>query len=272
MLGQKLVCMDFDQTLVKGHFHSFLQKTKKQPPNENTAGVQILQNDGTFLRKDPQCKSWVKVSCVAGKGAKFEQMIEFLVDPNKGPKNPNEMAQTIKAIIDNGHKLAIVSFTLYPEVIIPSLHTILNSLIKDDERTQSYLAQIAVIGGFPSDGDPDNSPLGKEEHIFAAMESYGIRNLENVLLVDDSKKNLDKAVSRTKMRAENMVLVPASKEADHNSYIPKIVNFIEENLNEVERKMLERPPSPVIPKYTQEVLSARSSESVVDSREKSFSP
>ena len=80
--------------------------------------------------------------------------------------------------------------------------------------------------------------------------------------MDDSKKNLDKAVSRTKMRSENMVSVPPSKEADPNSYIPKIVHFIEENLNEVERKMLERPPSPVIPKYTQEVNSARSAEPV----------
>jgi len=209
MPATRLVCIDFDKTAVKGHFHATLSK-EGTAANSRENGVQVLQGNGVFKNIE------TGKSIPKNKGASRER-IQALLNSGLGPKNPNEMADTIRLAINNGHAVAFTSFTLYPEVIRPTLEFI--------GLEDSYIEQIAIIGGFPSHGKADNSPDGKEEHIKAALEEFRSRGMplsrSDVMLVDDSRHNIDIA----NHYSQTNVLVPAARNADP-SYFEPIRAFI----------------------------------------------
>lgn len=185
MPGTKLICFDFDQTIVNGHFHAAM-RGRGVRANDTTTGVQVLQQDGTF--KNMHTGQTVPKSS----GASLETIEAFLASAD-GLKNGAEMAQTIREAIDNGHKIAITSFTHYPEVVLPTL----KKLGLEDK----YIQQICIVGGYPSHGKPDGSPDGKEQHITAAIQHFnkqgvGLRR-EDTMLVDDSTHNISKVPSGT---------------------------------------------------------------------------
>ncbi len=221
MANEKLICFDFDMTLVKGHFHASLVR-QGVLPNVTEPGVQVLQADGHFLRKDLITRQFVSIPQNAG--ASLAQ-IEALLRSDIGPKNPSHIAKVITSAIDNGHKIAIVSFTLYPEVVIPTLVAILG------ENAKQYIRQICIVGGFPSDNNPDATPLGKSEHIKAAQahfENFGFKiGIQDTILVDDTTRNLDIACEMG-MPKENTIRVSKAPnaEADYLHALNEIVKKI----------------------------------------------
>jgi len=135
-----------------------------------------------------------------------------------GFKNGPQMCSAIKAALKNGNKVAITSFTLYPEVLLPALQ-----MLSDTEKnrlTEQELSQIFIVGGFPSAGA--SSPLAKQEHILTAMIHFGITQNTNVMLVDDSEKNV------TVARANGMLatFVPTQPDVKPSVYFEEINQFV----------------------------------------------
>ena len=159
-------------------------------------------------------------------GAKPETIDVLINDPEMGPKNCDRMVEEICYIIDNDHNVAIVSFTLYPEVITQTLKAMLN------HNSEKYLNEICVIGGYPSDGKPNSGPLGKEEHIAAAIAYFKSKGIiierKNTILADDSPRNC-------KIAKEHgpTVLVPKLDLAHDSSYINEIRKCITYNTLEI---------------------------------------
>lgn len=207
MAGEKLVCFDFDDTLVNAHFHSILARQKGIPPSQGGPGIQIRQPDGSchfYLNGQHQ-----GVINKQNSGASL-QIINELINTN-GLKNPIAIANAIRQAIDNGHKVAITSFTHYPEVAVPTLNAIMKTIegtMKPPKDVSYYVNQICVVGGYPSNGitglNKDNSGnyipnpqfKGKEEHIQAAIWHFnhqpGVQlTRRDAMLVDDSQPNID---------------------------------------------------------------------------------
>lgn len=138
---RKLFCFDFDQTLVNGHFHNTIVKAKVKTRD---AMLQLIES--------------------------------LLVDPTVGLKNPKEVKDIMQSALRNGHAVAIVSFTSFPECFVPTLTKL--GLSPDE------IAQIGQFHGFPS-----HPKLYKNEHIAKAMDFAGITNKQNVYLIDDDPQN-----------------------------------------------------------------------------------
>ena len=157
----QLFCLDFDKTLVNGHFHS------------------SLANAGTK----------------AGQ-ASPEQIGALLDNPDKGLKNPNEMKAFIESSIQAGHKVAITSFTSYPEVIEPTLKKMGLS-----DETISKIDRVAFL--------PKDQSQGKAQHMDIAMQNAGITDKSKVTLIDDDERNC-RIARRAGM---NAIEVPTEKNA-----------------------------------------------------------
>jgi len=86
-----LFCFDYDQTIVKGHFHHLICEEKKR--NES-----------------------------AGTTFDVSKYLDLLLDdPSVGFKNQSRLRDVIKRALEKGHFVAITSFTSYPELFIPTL-------------------------------------------------------------------------------------------------------------------------------------------------------
>lgn len=220
--NEKLVCIDFDQTIVNGHFHAHFSN-KGVTPLVAENGIQVKDANGNFaLITQPD------VVASKGTGAPPEQIAALLdnqipddFDPQKkqitGPKHGTQMCAAIRNALQNGTRVAITSFTKYPEVIEPTLEKI--GLTKDE------IAKIYIVGGFPSHGKPDGSPNGKQEHIEQAMKHFGITDPKNVMVVDDTENNLKKAEEKQSIPKENLVSVPKDINPENKSYFAKIAAF-----------------------------------------------
>jgi len=147
-----LFCFDFDQTIVKGHFHHLLCEEKKR-----------IESTGTIF---DVCK----------------YLDVLLDDPSVGFKNQTRLRDVIKRALDNGHFVAITSFTSYPEVFTPTLLR-LGLSPQDVEKIPGY------------SGLPNSYAAGKNEHIDHAMEHFGLKNKNLVWLIDDDGRNCSKANS-----------------------------------------------------------------------------
>jgi hypothetical protein len=86
-----LICLDFDQTIVKGHFHHLIGEEKNR-----------LKSEGLTL----------DVSKYASK---------LLDDPSIGLKNSRKLKNVIQLGLKNRHHFAITSFSSYPESFTPTL-------------------------------------------------------------------------------------------------------------------------------------------------------
>jgi len=159
-----LFCFDFDDTLVNAHFHSKL--AEKGFPSQSAS----------------------------------EQVINSLIK-QFGVKNQVELKECMQTILKEGHALAITSFTMYPEVAVPTLKAI--GLLPQE------INQVLVVGGFPENVSNNTPPMvctprydnrgnaghshKKEQHIGVAMKQFGISDPSCVVLIDDSPANIQKA-------------------------------------------------------------------------------
>jgi hypothetical protein len=158
-----LFCLDFDQTIVKGHFHNALMKSGGRPGNHES---------------------------------NIEMIEQLLDNPEYGLKNGAAMKQFIQTALGNGHKVAVTTYSLFPEVCTP---TFLRMGLSTDE-----IAQIPCVAFLPKD-----QSQGKTQHIQQAMQLTGITDKSSVVLVDDSENNCQVAHTSGCL----FVKVPESKDA-----------------------------------------------------------
>ncbi|MGE3318681.1 MAG: hypothetical protein AB7I18_05240 [Candidatus Berkiella sp.] len=255
----KLVCFDFDHTLVNGHFHSQLAKADSGVyANTGENGPQILQPNGQFLRvtSDQQGSLSPQEIVTQQYGASADKIQELI--QTFGLKHPQEYAQAMKEAIDRGHKVAITSFTLFPEVAVPTLRAMFATLNLSQQQREHYISQICVVGGYPSNGAtnatmqdpqgivvPNPNFYGKEEHIFAAIRHFarqGVNiNRANAILVDDSLANTQIAKAKGPV-----VEVPADNASA--AYIAQINQLTAMNVNRMQvNPSSTQPPAPSKP-------------------------
>lgn len=243
MAGEKLICFDFDETLVNGHFHSTLMNAYSQgrgnAPACREMGVQIRQSHGEFNRYS----NGTHAETVPPNQGASQEWIDYLI--STGLKYPEQMANTMKQAIDNGHKVAITSFTLFPEVAVPTLKAILGSIMSPQDADR-YVNQICVVGGYPSNGvtsdllrdnegkviGKDPQFYGKEEHINAAIFHFQQQGLNisraDTMLVDDSQANC--AIAQQRGPA---VQVPKPPQPVTDSYFAQVRSHVAVNLRNI---------------------------------------
>jgi hypothetical protein len=160
-MNSQLFCLDFDQTLVKGHYHNAMVKSKR-PANHPDNKITI-----------------------AG----------LLDDPNSGLKNGEAAKQFIQLALSNGHKIAVTTYSKFPEVISPTFRKM--------GLTEEEISQIVQVAFLPMD-----QRVGKGGHIEEAMQKTGVLDRANVWLVDDSANNCNLA------RASGYKVVEVPEPAD----------------------------------------------------------
>jgi len=165
----KLFCLDFDQTLVKGHYHNAMYKTQK-PTNHPDNKLTIAN---------------------------------LLNDTSTGLKNGEEARQFVQLALANGHKIAITTYSKYPEVISPTLRKM---GLSDNE-----ILQIVEVAFLPLD-----QRVGKGGHIEEAMRKTGVNDRANVWLVDDSANNCNLA----RNAGYSVVEVPEDRDASPEYFLP----------------------------------------------------
>ena len=174
--GQKLICLDFDYTMVMGHFHSTLASNSIPALYDGNNGAQVTA-----------AKHWAS------------QLVNAF-----GFKNPKQLIDMIQQALRNGHKVAITSYSAYPLVIEESLRI----LLKDSGLSQDEIASIHVVGGFPysnaagygidATGQIEiDKTFGKELHIAEAQEHFNKQGCEftpgSIVLADDDVHNVSRA-------------------------------------------------------------------------------
>jgi hypothetical protein len=97
-------------------------------------------------------------------------------------RDPEGVINIIRHAFDQDIHVAIVSFNKFPDVIPFALEII--------GFVDAEIEKIDIICGSPLE-----TGVGKNEHINLAAERKGIKNLENVLFVDDNAINCLKAKS-----------------------------------------------------------------------------
>lgn len=163
LVYERAVCWDFDKSLVYGHWHNIL-KEAGVIPGDSAKYIDALMNGNTI----------------------GEQESKSLLPP--GLRNPKEISRSMKRTLEKGVALAIVSFSHYPEIIKAALLQ-LTAYAEVGGLTPADIDKIYIRSGFPSDNNPEKSPMGKKEHLLDVMAHFSITKKENILLVDDTIRN-----------------------------------------------------------------------------------
>jgi hypothetical protein len=222
-----LLCLDFDDTLVNGHFHSSLNFMRVVP---NISASQ----KGPFIYPDG-----VSPNIATPNAGASQEQISMLIN-DCGCKNKQELRDNILKALDSGTNVAITSFTHYPEVVKPTLEAILG------EEYKHRVNEIKIIAGFPSNGIVRSSTpgfVGKKEHLDLAMRSFGMdpnnaQDRKNTLLVDDSSPNVDIA----KRDGFSSVQVPKQANPTDKNYLSVASKFIQDNAPNVAAPKTQRAP------------------------------
>lgn len=253
----KLICFDFDMTIVKGHFHSAMEKefareinAKKQKLNdmlqerEELPGMRGINqddlNDADMKIKKLTDEIKADIDRIKANPKQItDKVISLLDDEASGLKNPKALVKAIQTARKNGHKIAITSWTLYPEVVKPTLERLLR---KDYGLTQDDIDNIFIVGGFPTSDDrldpygfgyPDTEK-GKSLHIEKAMEHYKLNKTTPVVLIDDSAHNFEFLED-----GQVGILVPREPKPDgsyNSSYLTELEKHIQAPAARTEKK------------------------------------
>ena len=183
---KKLFCFDFDKTLVKGHFHNEIGRLGEYIEVDEIHS-RFEQSVAPITQEDTIVVNGIVQT---GKGnPKYDKKLvkqeasKLLKNPDIGLRDKQELKKAFESILGQGHQIAITSFTKYPDAISTALEEL--------GLTKVQLEGINIIGGFPKGGARD--PNAKTEHIEKAMELSGIKNKHNIVLIDDSIKNINHA-------------------------------------------------------------------------------
>ena len=100
-------------------------------------------------------------------------------DPASGIKNGPQTRLLIETAIDNGHKVAVTTYSLFPEVCEPAMKKL--GLAAD------IITQIPCIAYLPQD-----QSSGKTRHMIDALEAHNLpsdTHPSKLMLIDDSANN-----------------------------------------------------------------------------------
>ncbi len=179
-----LVCFDFDWTILNGHSHNVLADAKIK----------------------------------AGEEKAFFNMI-FPQSDEKYFQNKKLLLETFNVLFNQGHNIAITSFTHYPKIIIPSLERL--------GLTNEQLERIYVIAWLPETNEIA-IVFGKNPHIEKAMKHFKVAHNELVILIDDSATNIE-AAKKYKFKT---VLVPPGINPPNHSYLSDAIKIGKEIADE----------------------------------------
>lgn len=163
LTSKLLVCFDFDNSMVKGHYHSSLVKKSVDP---------IIDGNGIIAYGKGKIELSKKYDVLAVR--KYTK--DLLESSSDGLKNGKELIETFNKLTSEGYNIAITTFSKYPDAIVTTL-----------EYMKIDASNILIIYGFP---DGTSCPLkDKNEHIDEAMKYFKISDFSNVILFDDSVQN-----------------------------------------------------------------------------------
>ncbi|MGA2655168.1 MAG: hypothetical protein ABSF18_04235 [Gammaproteobacteria bacterium] len=178
-----LVAIDFDGTVIVTNSTSkFWQERHGVSTVDMAGGLVVLNQEGIFCYKN------TKQVLDMSKAIPQDEIDRLLNDKNTGLKEPELLAQTIIHAIDNNDNVAIVTKSLYPEIVKRALEIIFEKHVPDNKK--AYLKQIHIVCGYPVNEDNET---GKRQHIEAAEEyfvAHGQVKFDNRLLLDDDPNNI----------------------------------------------------------------------------------
>lgn len=196
----KLVCFDLDDTILNGHLHRSLEN----------AGI--------------------------AKGEAGPETIRNHVEAIGGIKNRLALRATMKDLLDHDVKIAITSYTGYPETIPVILGMI---GLNEDEKAKVQCASFTPPCGPHGEKTPN---YGKNHHIERAIRAFG-GHIEphEVVLVDDRLEHFALA----KVHGYNVVWVQGSE--NDTGYLKE--------LRELAGLSAERAPAPAPESWVDKVLA-----------------
>lgn len=167
----RLFCFDFDNTIVDGHFHNALYDMGVASGKASPEQIALLLNKHSIF-------------------------------------NEELLLKTFRTILNNGHHLAITTWSEYPEVIAPTLQKL--------GLTEAEIAQIHIEAGIPA-----SLELRKSTHIAKAKQHFGVNDNQHVFLIDDDEDNILQA------RKEGQTGFHAASPKTNTDYLQNILNVIE---------------------------------------------
>lgn len=200
-VSPKLVCFDFDQTMTVQHTYNYFLKKKILPRQLNEEN---------------------KLECF-----------------NKcGVLNRALTRAAIETAITNGHLVAITSYTIYPEMILFTLKKI--------GLSENIISKVKIITGLPINENQLSmevvqepyEKIGKRLHIQKAIQwgkeqGFQIEN-ENIILVDDSEKNINVA----KEDGHKTILVPQRKREEESKLSREELKLYQERIKKERQNYL----------------------------------
>lgn len=169
-----LICFDCDQTIVHEHANNELTCRGLFPKTKNNSLWSMCKDE--IDARGPACENYDGQYTALLTSSLFYKKILTV-------RNPNKLKDVINKLLEQGHKIAIVTFSGYPDSILVILEKV--------GLSEEQIKNIPIIGGFPKGGVSD--PNCKMEHIEKAKELTGIRDNKDVILVDDSEANINAA-------------------------------------------------------------------------------
>ena len=113
------------------------------------------------------------------------------------------MKEFIATALLNKHHIAITSYTLFPDVIVPALRRM--------GLSSAEIERIHHVAFLPAD-----QRIGKSPHLEQAMQLCNIVDKSQVYLIDDSTNNCKLA----KIAGYKVILVPAEEDAAADYLVP----------------------------------------------------
>lgn len=176
-----LVCFDVDYSILEGHMHNALTVIGRCKPYASDNGLWVIEK-GQIQLQDDGAQTNPKYN-----PDHVKNMAELLFLFNKIPIRDQEgLKSLIAKLLDEGHQFVITTFSSYPD----SIKVLLQQLGLEQEQ----INRIPIIGDLPKMDFKD--PNRKMEHIEKAKASTGISCNSNVILVDDSKDNINATVKK----------------------------------------------------------------------------
>ncbi|TSJ81059.1 MAG: HAD family hydrolase [Candidatus Cardinium sp.] len=195
-----LVCFDVDGTIVHEHAHNLLSKQFSIPVSSDNGLWVIFKNKIQLTNNRQYCKQDIKDI--------IQKTTNLFNNRQLTLRDPERLKHIIDRLLAQKHKIAITTFSGYPD----SIKVLLEKLGFNKDQIKN----IPIIGGFPQGGVYD--PNCKMEHIKKAMELTGIAHHFNVVLVDDNEDNIGVAKQNCVIGVHvdhNFSWLKVEKEVDH---------------------------------------------------------
>lgn len=178
-----LICFDFDKTITENHVSSTIRTHSKLLRDQVIRagrGVVALHQDKKILMPNYDKQNPVQKEIQEDyKPNKLviSQVEEWLDNNLITLRDPENLKAMLDRFIEQGWKVAITSFTSYPEGII--------AVLKRLGFSPDEIKNIPIVAGLSK-----VRPIYKSEHITKAMELTGVKEKAPVILVDDDYANI----------------------------------------------------------------------------------